>query len=92
MSEFHGAMVPRRPIGAVDSVVDGELVLLSPKDFGFFGAEGSGDAVWALIDGERSIDAIVAALEADHDAEPGVIRADTLAYLEALEAAGLIEF
>lgn len=86
-----GATVLRRTVGAVEAEVDGDLILLSPKDFGYFGAEGVGAEVWTLVDGTRTVDQIVAELEAEFTAEPGVIRADTLAYLEALVAAGLAE-
>lgn len=89
--ELIGSAVPRRASGAVQAEVDGELILLSPKDFGYFGAEGAGGAVWELVDGERTVDGIVTALEADFVAEPGVIRGETLTYLEALVAAGLVE-
>lgn len=86
-----GAQVPRRASGAVQAEVDGELILLSPKDFTYFGAQGTGAPVWELVDGERSIDTIVAELESRYEAEPGVIRTETLEYLDALVAAGLIE-
>lgn len=83
--------IPVRVSGAVQAEVDGELILLSPKDFTYFGAEGAGGPVWELIDGKRSAGAIVAELEGSFDADPGVIRADTFAYLETLTVAGLIE-
>ena len=53
-----GSTVPRRVVGAVEAEVDGELVLLSPADFGYFGAEGSGAEIWALVDGEHSVDVV----------------------------------
>lgn len=89
--ELTGSTVLRRATGAVQAEVDGELILLSPKDFGYFGAEGVGGAVWELVDGQRDVDAIVTSLEEQYSAEAGVIRAETLAYLEALVAAGLAE-
>ncbi len=84
-----GSTVVRRCFGTVEAEVDGELVMLGPKDLGFFGAKGTGAAVWELVDGERDVDAIVAALEEQYEAAPGVIRTETLTYLEALVAAGL---
>lgn len=89
--ELTGATVPRRATGAVQAEVDGEVILLSPRDFTYFGAEGTGGSVWELIDGARSIDELVTELEATYQADPGVIRAETLRYLEALVAAGLAE-
>lgn len=89
--ELTGTTVIRRATGAVQAEVDGELILLSPKDFGYFGAEGTGAQVWELVDGQRTVDDIVSELEQQYAADPGVIRAETLVYLEALVASGLAE-
>lgn len=82
--------VPTRAADTLEAEVDGELVLLGPSDLGFFGASGEGDRIWGLVDGSRSVGDIVATLEAAFTAPPGVIRAETLEYLEALHAADLI--
>jgi hypothetical protein len=91
-TSFADSSVPTRATGAVQAEVDGELILLSPKDFSYFGAVGSGGPVWDLIDGQRSVGDIIGALEAQYTAEPGVIRAETTEFIDALQAAGLIEF
>lgn len=90
MAELAGSVVPRRADRVVQAQVDGELVLLSPKDFAYFGALGTGEPVWELIDGVRSLDAIVAELEAGYEAPPGVIRAQCAEFVDALAAAGLV--
>ena len=84
-------VVLARVNGAVEAEVDGDRILLSPKDFSYFGLQGTGAPVWDLIDGERSVGVIIAELEAQYDAGVGVIRADTLEYLDALVASGLVE-
>ena len=84
-------VVLRRVTGAVEAEVDGDRILLSPKDFSYFGLQGTGAPVWDLIDGERSVGEIIAELEAQYEADAGVIRADTLEYLDALVASGLAE-
>lgn len=89
---FTDGSVPSRATGAVQAEVDGDLILLSPKDFSYFGAMGSGGPVWDLIDGQRTVGEIIAELEATYTAEPGVIRAETVDFIDALQAAGLIEF
>ena len=86
-----GPSVPRRVVGAVQAEVDGELVLLSPADFGYFGAEGPGPDVWALVDGERSVDAIVAELAGSYDVAAEEISGDVVDFVTALVAAGLAE-
>lgn len=82
--------VPRRADHAIHARVDGDLVLMSPRDFQYFGAVGAGDAVWELIDGVRDIDGVVDELSARYDAPRARIAEDTAAYLAALAAAGLI--
>lgn len=81
---------PARVPGSVDAEVDGLRVVLSPKDYAYFGIEGSGAHVWDLIDGKRSTDDIVAALEVEFDAPAAAIREETLAFLDALAEAGLV--
>ena len=46
--------------------------------------------IWSLIDGERDVDSIVAAICSEYDAEPNVIRADLDELLGSLEGASLI--
>jgi len=46
--------------------------------------------IWALIDGERDVDSIVAAICSEYDAEPAVARADLEELLASLEGAALI--
>lgn len=82
--------VPVREFGSVDAEVDGQRVVLSPRDFSYLGLEGSGAMVWDLIDGTRSIEQIVSELERRCEAPEGAIRADTLAFLEKLINVGLI--
>jgi hypothetical protein len=84
-------LVPARKLGAVQAEVDGEVILLSPTDFSYFGATGTGGPVWELIDGERTVGRIISDLESAYDAPSGVIRAETIEFIEALEAAGLLE-
>ena len=79
-----------RVVGAVEAEVDGERILLSPKDFAYFGLAGAGAPVWDRIDGASRLSEIVAALEGEFTAEPGVIRGETEEFVQALAGAGLI--
>ncbi len=90
--DFNDASVPSRSSGAVEAEVDGELILLSPKDFSYFGAQGAGGPVWEMVDGQRTVGEIIEQLVENFEADPGVIRADTIEFLDALGAAGLVEF
>jgi hypothetical protein len=84
--------VPVRFEGILDAVVDGERILLNPTDFVYFGLTGSGGEIWNLIDGTRTVGDIASALEASYEAPDGVIRVETLTYIEALRDAALIQF
>jgi hypothetical protein len=87
---FGDNQVPRRADAALQASVDGDLVLLSSVDLGFYGTDGAGASIWALVDGERTVGQVVAELEGAFDAEPGVIRQETLTFLSTLQAAGLL--
>ena len=89
MREVAGSSVPRHADHVLQAEVDGDLVLMSPKDFAYFGTQSVGAEIWEAIDGERSLDDIVTELESRYDAEPGMIRAQTLEYVDALVASGL---
>ena len=82
--------VPTRVVGSVDADVDGERVVLSPKDYAYFGMKGAGARVWDLVDGSRTVDDIVEALKTEFEASDETIRAETLAFLDALVTAGLV--
>ena len=87
-----GTQVPVRTSGAIEAEVDGERILLSPKDFSYFGLTGTGAPVWDLIDGERTLDAIISELQTSYEAPEAVIRAESLEFVDALAAAGLVTF
>lgn len=90
--EFDDSSVPTRSEGALEAEVDGELILLSPKDFMYFGAQGAGGPVWASVDGQHTVGQIIDELVERFQADPEVIRSETIDFLDALRAAALIEF
>ncbi len=84
--------IPTLSVGTVAAEVDEETILLSPADFSYYGLQGSGDPVWALIDGERSVEQIIVQLQGDHpDTDPEQIRRESMEFIEALAVAGLVE-
>lgn len=85
------AGVVRRVVGAVEAEVDGDRILLSPKDYSYFRLGGTGAPVWDLIDGSRTLDDIVVSLESEFAAEPGTIRLETERFVAALAEAGLVK-
>lgn len=84
-------VAPQRVAGAVEAEVDGERILLAPRDFSYFGLTGAAAAVWDGIDGQTTVGTLIDNLELEFEAEAGRIRSDTLRFLDALMAAGLVE-
>lgn len=90
MADLSDATVLHRASGSVQATVDGDLVLMSPADFHYFGADGPGAAIWDLIDGERTWGEILQALGERFDGDPAVIRAESEQFVADLRAAGLL--
>lgn len=85
------ARVTSRIDEVIEADIDGDRVLLSPLDFQYFGLEGSGPAVWDMIDGSLTVAQIADALVSRFDAERSDVLRETWEFLEALSRAGLIE-
>lgn len=84
------APIARRAAAFSETRIDGEVVLLNLADGTFFSLTGTAAAIWPLIDGTRSREALLAELAADYAAAPEDIAADLDAFLAELEAAGFI--
>ena len=80
----------RRHPDAVEAEVDGQRVVMSPRDFGYFGLEGTGAAVWDRLAEPTMIDELVTDLAGAYDAQPDAVRSDVDEFLSALDAAGLL--
>ena len=79
-----------RTPGVLEAEVDGERVLMHPTDYTYYGLSDTGAAVWALVDGERSVDDIVAALTEQYEGDPAVIAADVRTFVTGLESGHLV--
>ncbi|HET9986834.1 MAG TPA: PqqD family protein [Longimicrobiales bacterium] len=66
-------------------------VLLDPDVGAYFGLDAVGSRIWALLDEPRSAAELAELLEAEYDAPPVRLRADTEALLAALLNANLVE-
>lgn len=83
--------IPRRVEGVLTAEVDGDLVLMHPVDYTYFGLSRSGVAVWERIDGSRDVEAILAELTEQFEGREQEIRADVLDFLGGLSSARLID-
>jgi hypothetical protein len=86
----NGDRILARHPDALEAEVDGQRVLMSPKDFAYFGLVDTGALVWDRIDGTTSLDDLVAALAGDFNADQDQVRHDVVDFVSALEVAGLI--
>jgi hypothetical protein len=82
--------VPVRHPDALEAEVDGQRVVMSPKDFAYFGLVDTGALVWDRIDGTASLDDIVASLAEEFAADTAQVRADVEEFIGALGDAGLL--
>ena len=81
----------RRATSAVDAVVDGQVVLLSPVDFSYHALDRVGARVWALLDSPRSDDDLVASLTAEFDVDADQCRADLEPFLVRMVEIGTLQ-
>ena len=87
---MNGDRVLVRHQDVLEAEVDGQRVLMSPKDYAYFGLVDTGALVWDRIDGQKSIDELVAALAAEFDTDAVQVRSDVDEFVSALDAAGLL--
>jgi Coenzyme PQQ synthesis protein D (PqqD) len=73
-----------------ETAIDGEIVLLSLARGTFYSLTGTAAAIWPLIDGTRSRNAMLEQLAEDHAAAPEAIAADLDAFLAQLTEAGFV--
>jgi len=84
-------VVIRRVDGAMDAVVDGRTVLLSPRDFSYHGLDPVGARIWGLVEQPRTVGEVVAALVEAYDVEPDRCRADLLPFVVRMVDIGTLE-
>ena len=73
-----------------ETMVDGEVVLLNLDDGTFFSLTGTAAAIWALIDGERNRDTMLAELATGYEAEVETIAPQLDAFVTQLKVAGFV--
>ena len=73
------------------STVLGDQAVLMLTDTGqFFELDDTGTAIWSILDSDRGLDEIVAALMAEFDVDQPTCAAQTQAFLADMVAKGLI--
>ena len=74
----------------VETEVDGEVLIVDLDGGELFSLSGTARDIWRLIDGERSADAIVEALQQEFTAPAGAVEQDVRALLNELQDAALV--
>lgn len=76
--------------GVIEEVVEDEVVLLMPHAGAVLVLNDVGRAVWGLVDGRRTAEAIAAQICVEYEVEPEQAHADTIVFLQDLIARGLV--
>jgi hypothetical protein len=74
----------------VAEVVEGEVILINLETGTYYSLSGSGAAIWALLDGHRSRDQILAAAEERFEGDAAAIRESVDGLIEQLLAEELV--
>ncbi len=80
-----------RSVDVLEATVDGDRVLMSGRDFAYFGLVDTGALVWDRIDGQTSFGDLVRALAAEFGADEAQVGHDVAEFVSALDAAGLLQ-
>lgn len=70
--------------------LDGETVLFNPADGSYFGLNAVSSRIWDLLERQTTPTALCSAMQEEFEVEPAVCREQTLAFLDRLQAAGLL--
>jgi hypothetical protein len=95
------AIIPRVPALSMDTVVvrrsepitrevDGELVMLDPRQSMYFALDSIGRRIWDLLEQPQQVDALCRMLGEEFDAPAETCRTDVLAFLAELADADLV--
>ena len=75
---------------AVSRDLDGEAVILNLGSGTYFGLNGVGTRIWALIQGHKSLGRVFEALQEEYEVPPELLERDLLELVEQLREKGLV--
>jgi len=82
--------VPEKNKNVVWQMVGDELMLLNPETGSFFGLNQVASECWDYIDGQKSIEDIVAILLKEYDVQPDTLSKDIYDLIQKMEEKGII--
>ena len=71
-------------------VIDGEALVVSPKDSLIYPLNDSGTRIWELLDGKRPVSDIASIICEEFEGDGKVIQNDVINFIEDLLKAGLV--
>ena len=71
-------------------VIDGEALVVSPKDSLIYPLNDVGTRIWELLDGKRTVSDIASAICVEFEADAKAIQDDVMDFIEGLSKAGLV--
>ena len=84
--------IPRKILQRfVETEIDGEAVIMNLDTGHFHALKDTGLAIWRLIDGKRSVTAIIAALLETYEVDEDRCHSDCERFLVSLWGAGFVE-
>ena len=79
-----------RPKEVAWRMIDGEAVIVTPADSMMHSLNEVGTRIWELMDGNRTVADIAAALQAEFEVDDKRVKADTVWFVECLAKKGLV--
>ena len=76
--------------GVIEEAVEDEVVLLMPHAGTVLVLNAVGRTIWALVDGSRPAEAIIAQICLEYEVGHAQAEADTHSFLKTLQARGLV--
>lgn len=85
------SVVVRRGRVVANSLNDAETVMLDVEKGTYFGVRNVGKVIWEALESPTRIDDLVSRLVADYAVDDETCRQDVLAFINNLEAEGLVD-
>lgn len=81
---------PRHAPGIEANAAQGRVVLVRPKDGGFYLLDELGARIWELCDGARSLEQVIAEIGVESDQPPSAVAGDVLEWISELRTEDLL--
>jgi hypothetical protein len=82
--------IPRQNLDTASRSIDDTAYVLNPETSELHAFNEVGGRVWELIDGERTLEEMIAVIADEYDVEPRVAEADVVEFVEILVAKGIV--